>query len=152
MSHFNVSFIVRVKSQDSVHQPPFLKRKESRSGLNGGLSADQPSALPLGHTGSRAIRSPVHFLYRVISYPLKHRPSQPPEKGPAGSWRGCRNKYLLFLESRAIDSSLFGAWSGLEYSFERFDYCRESCRYHICLCGYFSFFVSLARLDSSVRI
>ena len=31
---------------------PFLKRKDSRSGSNRGPSAYQPSALPLGHTGS----------------------------------------------------------------------------------------------------
>ena len=28
-SHFNVSLIVREKSQDSVHRPQHLKRKES---------------------------------------------------------------------------------------------------------------------------
>ena len=33
VSHFNVSFIVRAKSQDSVHKPQYLKRKESRNGL-----------------------------------------------------------------------------------------------------------------------
>ena len=33
-SHFNVSLTVRdVKSQDSVHRPQPLKRKESRSGF-----------------------------------------------------------------------------------------------------------------------
>ena len=34
-SHFNVSLIVRDKtvSQDSVHKPQLLKRKESRSGI-----------------------------------------------------------------------------------------------------------------------
>ena len=54
MSHFNVSLIVWAKSQDSVHKPQFFfKRKESRSGSNRGPSAYQPSALPLGHTGSR---------------------------------------------------------------------------------------------------
>ena len=41
------------KSQDSVHKPQFLKRMESRSGSNRGPSAYQPSALPLGHTGSQ---------------------------------------------------------------------------------------------------
>ena len=54
MSQFNVSFIVWAKSQDSVDKPQFLKRKESRSGSNQGPSASQPSALPLGHTGSQA--------------------------------------------------------------------------------------------------
>ena len=44
--------IVWAKSQDSVHKPQFLKRKESRSGSNRGPSAYQPSALPLSHTGS----------------------------------------------------------------------------------------------------
>ena len=29
VSHFNVSLIVRTKSQDSVHKPQLLKRKES---------------------------------------------------------------------------------------------------------------------------
>ena len=32
-SHFNVSLIVKEKSQDSVHRPQFLKKKESRSGF-----------------------------------------------------------------------------------------------------------------------
>ena len=32
-SQFNVSLIVRTKSRDSVHRPPLLKRKESRSGI-----------------------------------------------------------------------------------------------------------------------
>ena len=32
-SRFNVSLIVRDKSQDSVHRPQLLKRKESRSGF-----------------------------------------------------------------------------------------------------------------------
>ena len=40
------------KSQDNVHKPIFLKRKESRSGSHRGPSAYQHSALPLGHTGS----------------------------------------------------------------------------------------------------
>ena len=31
-SHFNVSLIVKAKSQDRVHRPQLLKRKESRSG------------------------------------------------------------------------------------------------------------------------
>jgi len=32
-SHFNVSLIVREKSQDSVHRPQLLKRKESQNGF-----------------------------------------------------------------------------------------------------------------------
>ena len=32
-SHFNVSLIVKTKTQDSVHRPQLLKRKESRSGF-----------------------------------------------------------------------------------------------------------------------
>ena len=43
MSHFNVSLIV------------WVKRKESRSRSNRGPFVYQPSALPLGHTGSRII-------------------------------------------------------------------------------------------------
>ena len=52
MSHFNVSLIVWAKSPVGIHKPQFLKRKGSRSGSNRGPSAYQPSALPLGHTGS----------------------------------------------------------------------------------------------------
>ena len=37
----------------SVHKLPLLKRKEIRSGSNRGPSAYQPSALPLGHTGTQ---------------------------------------------------------------------------------------------------
>ena len=55
MSLFNVSLLVQAKSQDRVHKPQFLKRKESRSGSNLGPSAYQPSALPLGHTGSSVV-------------------------------------------------------------------------------------------------
>ena len=51
VSLFNVSLIVWAESQDSVHKPHFLKRKESQSGSNRGPSAYQPSALPLGYTG-----------------------------------------------------------------------------------------------------
>ena len=54
--HFNVPLVVWARSQDSVHRPEFLKRKESRSGSNQGPSAHQPSALPLGHTGSQKKR------------------------------------------------------------------------------------------------
>ena len=43
---------VWVKSHDSVHKPQFLKRKESWSRWNRGPSVYQPTALPLGHTGS----------------------------------------------------------------------------------------------------
>ena len=51
--HVNVSLTVWATSQDSVRNPQFLKRKESRSGSNQGSSAYQPSALPLGHRGSQ---------------------------------------------------------------------------------------------------
>ena len=57
---------MQVKSQDSVHKPQFLKRKESRSGSNRGSSAYQPNALPLGHTGSPTKKdapSSVHALH-----------------------------------------------------------------------------------------
>ena len=56
VSHFNVSVIVWAKSQDSVHKTHFLKRKEVQGGSNQGPSAYQPSALPLGRTGSRKTR------------------------------------------------------------------------------------------------
>ena len=57
MSHFSISLTVWAKSRDGVHKPQFLKRKESRSGSNRGPSAYQPSALPLGHTGSYPVLS-----------------------------------------------------------------------------------------------
>ena len=69
MRHFNVSWIVWAKSQDSVHKPQFLKRKESRSGSNRGPSAHQLSALPLGHTGSRRVQGRGQDKYaRQTSY------------------------------------------------------------------------------------
>ena len=68
VSHFNVSFVVWAKSQDSVHKPLFLKRKDSRSGSNRSPSAYQPSALPPGHTGSQSPRSywPWPFYPRLL--------------------------------------------------------------------------------------
>ena len=53
-SRFNVSYLWGTKSQDSVHRPQFLKRKESRSGFEpGSLCLPQPpNALSLGQTGS----------------------------------------------------------------------------------------------------
>ena len=55
VSQFNVSLTVWAKSRDTVHKTTIFeeKRKESRSGSNQGPSAYQPSALPLGHTGSQ---------------------------------------------------------------------------------------------------
>ena len=64
MGHFNVSLTVWAKSQDSVHKPQFLKRKESRSGSNRGPSAYQSSALPLGHTGSLTCCEAKSLFYR----------------------------------------------------------------------------------------
>ena len=71
VSHFNVSLIVWAKSQDSVHKPQFLKRKESRSGSKRRPSAYQPSALPLGHTESRLYSCGSLYLDRVRSTPSK---------------------------------------------------------------------------------
>ena len=53
--YFNVSVIWLAKSQDSVHKPQFLKRKESLSGFHWDPSAYQHSALPLGHTSLQDI-------------------------------------------------------------------------------------------------
>ena len=39
-------------SQDRVHRPQLLKKKESRSVPSRGPSAYQPTALMLGHTGT----------------------------------------------------------------------------------------------------
>ena len=66
MSHFNVSLIVWAKSQDSLHKPQFLKRKDNRSGSNRGPSAYQPSALPLGHIGSQETGVVGYTFYGVV--------------------------------------------------------------------------------------
>ena len=55
------------KSQDSVHKPQFLKRKESQSRLNRGPSAYQPSTVPLGHTGSQGDTDLEEGLYACQS-------------------------------------------------------------------------------------
>ena len=68
VSHFDVSLIVCAKSQDSVHKPQFSKRKEGRSGSNRSPSASQPSALPLGHTGSPGVGRDVRFLTLSIQH------------------------------------------------------------------------------------
>ena len=60
--HFNVPLTVWAQSQDSVLKPQLLEKKESRSGSNRGLSAYQPSALPLGHTGSRSPEAIKEYL------------------------------------------------------------------------------------------
>ena len=67
MSHFNVSLIVWAKSRDGVRKPQFLKRKESRSGSNRGPSAYQPTALPLGHTGSQ-LSHPLSLAFISTTY------------------------------------------------------------------------------------
>ena len=67
LSHSNTSFIVWAKSQDSVHKPHFLKRKQSRSGSNRGPSAYQPSALPLGHTCSQLKRWTSWHIYSLTN-------------------------------------------------------------------------------------
>ena len=48
-------WLQEAKSQDGVHKPQLLKRKENRVWLEHGPSAYQPSALPLGQTGSLAM-------------------------------------------------------------------------------------------------
>ena len=52
ISHFNVSLIVRTKSQDSIHKPQLFERKRrAEAESNRGPSAYQPNALLLGQTG-----------------------------------------------------------------------------------------------------
>ena len=72
--HFNVSLTVWAKSQVSVHNRQFLKRKQSRSGSNRGPSAYQPSALPLGNTGSQFGLYVPDSLYRTRSPCVGFRP------------------------------------------------------------------------------
>ena len=68
MSHFHVLLIVWAKSQDSVHKPQFMKRKESRSGSNRGPSAYQPSALPLGHTSLAGALSELGHSLQILLF------------------------------------------------------------------------------------
>ena len=51
-SRFNVSLIGGTKSQDRVHKPQLLKRKEAEAVSNRGPYAYQPNVLPLGQTVS----------------------------------------------------------------------------------------------------
>ena len=70
VSHFNVSLIVWAKSQDSVHKPQFLKRKESGNGSNRCPSAYQSRALPLGHTGSQVRVPCTAYFVSLKSFTL----------------------------------------------------------------------------------
>ena len=71
MRHFNVSLIVWAKSQDSVQKPQLLKKRERRAEADRTTVAYQPSALPLGHTGSHNLPSlPLSvFLNPVLGHP-----------------------------------------------------------------------------------
>ena len=59
------------KSQDSVSKPRVLKRRERRAEADRTKVAYQPSALPLGHTGSHNLPSlPLSvFLNPVLGHP-----------------------------------------------------------------------------------
>ena len=70
-SRFNISLIVRDKVTDSVHRPQFLKRKESRSGLEL-RSLCLPASLPLGHTGSRGLTGDDEVLLSVLRCQLTY--------------------------------------------------------------------------------
>ena len=94
MSHFNVSLIVSAKSQDSVHKPQFLKRKESRSGLNRGPSAYQPSALVASSSLVRILgecsttHSPSAFSFLLLPVEITSRtliPLPRPESDYSGA-------------------------------------------------------------------
>ena len=85
MRHFNVSLIVWEKSPDSVHKPPFLKRKESRNGSNRGPSSHQPSALPLGHTGSQLSAEERETFISASVVPYHSEPVWP--SGKALGWK-----------------------------------------------------------------
>ena len=70
VGHFNVFIncvgkVTRQCPQTTIFEE---KRKESRSGSNQGPSAYQPSALPLGHTGSHEVGDVVgHFYIAAVS-------------------------------------------------------------------------------------
>ena len=54
MSHFNVSLIVWAKSQDSVHEPQFLKIREKRA------EADRTKVLLLTSQAPYRVATPAH--------------------------------------------------------------------------------------------
>ena len=56
VSHFNISLIVWAKSQDSVHKPQFLKRRERRA------EADRTKVLLLTSQAPYRKATPAHFL------------------------------------------------------------------------------------------
>ena len=72
------------KSQDSVQKPPFLKRKESQSGSNRDPSAYQPSALPLGHTGSQEERNQALVFSLFLNFAVTTAAAMP-QIGAAGA-------------------------------------------------------------------
>ena len=61
------------QSHRTVSINTFLKRKESRSGSNRGPSVYQPSALPLGHTGSHPLASVYSFIYHSYCHSARLR-------------------------------------------------------------------------------
>ena len=69
---------VWVKSQDSVHKPQFLKRKENRSGSNRGPATYQPSLTARPHR--------LTLIFTPISGPLCWQyPEDVRTKGPFGT-------------------------------------------------------------------
>ena len=105
-SHFDVSLIERDKvTRQCPHRQQFLKRKESRSGFEPRSCAYQPNALPLGHTGSLALRPQKpsqdgtstfnSHSSRVRSFSVALRPQKP--SGLLGTDEGGWEREIIYL-------------------------------------------------------
>ena len=109
-SHFNVSLIVRDKvTRQCPHTTTFGSERRAEADSNRGPSAYQPTALPLGKTGSRTGRLEYVYIYTRLSaacaaWPIRVGASEQ-AKGfyPQETiWRGDSS------EVRATDSRLKG--------------------------------------------
>ena len=64
------SKVILEKSQDSVHRPQLLKRKEARAESNRGPSVYNPNSLPLGQAGSHQHQETFLVVYLArIKFP-----------------------------------------------------------------------------------
>ena len=87
MSHFNVSLTVWAKSQDSVHKPQFLKRRERRA------DADRTEVLLLTSLAPYRWATPAHSLASGACSTFKPG---------AGSHAPCTHCKVLWLESLPV--------------------------------------------------
>ena len=73
-SHFNVSLIVRDKvTRLCVHNHNFWRERTAEAVSNRGPFAYQPTALPLGQTGSQIARHQPIFSFLIVWPPFKRQ-------------------------------------------------------------------------------